>query len=181
VDPAPRGDALSAPRVSAETVELRDGSRVRLRPIEPGDEKLLQGLLDHMSLEDIRLRFFAPLRHLGAALAHQLSNPDPLRDIALAALPLAGEEILGVGRLAADSALRRAEYALAVRTDMKGHGLGFILLTRLLDYARARGIAEIWGDVLRENEAMLRMCRELGFAVSDHPDEAHLYRVTRRL
>jgi acetyltransferase len=154
---------------------------VRLRPIEPADEPLLQDLLDHMSLEDIRLRFFAPLRHLGAALAHQLSNPDPLRDIALAASPLAGEEILGVGRLAADSTLRRAEYALAVRTDMKGHGLGFVLLTHLLDHARMRGITEIWGDVMRENEAMLQMCRELGFVAADHPDEGHLYRVTRRL
>jgi len=154
---------------------------VRLRPIEPGDEPLLQDLLDHMSLEDIRLRFFTPLRHLSAALAHHLSNPDPLRDFALAALPLASEEILGVGRIAADAALRRAEYALTVRTDMKGHGLGFVLLTHLLDHARMRGIAEIWGDVMRENQAMLQMCHELGFAVSDHPDEAHLYRVTTSL
>jgi acetyltransferase len=160
---------------------LRDGSRVRLRSIEPSDEQLLQDLLDHMSLEDIRLRFFAPLRHLGPALAHQLSNPDPHRDIALAALPLAGEEILGVGRLAADDTLRCAEYALAVRSDMKGHGLGFVLLTRLLDRARTRGIAEIWGDVMRENQPMLQMCRELGFIVADHPDEAHLYRVTKPL
>jgi acetyltransferase len=134
-----------------------------------------------MSFEDIRLRFFAPLRHLGAALAHHLSNPDPRREFALAALPLVSEEILGVGRIAADDALRRAEYALTVRTDMKGHGLGFILLTHLLDHARARGLAEIWGDVMRENQAMLQMCHELGFAISDHPDEAHLCRVTKRL
>jgi acetyltransferase len=64
---------------------------------------------------------------------------------------------------------------------MKGHGLGYVLLTHLLDRARTRGIAEIWGDVMRENQAMLQMCRELGFAVTDHPDEADLYRVERRL
>jgi len=169
------------PHGSVETVELRDGSRVRLRPIEPGDEPLLQDLLDHMSREDVRQRFFAPIRHLGPTLAHKLSNPDPLRDIALAALPFESEEILGVGRLSADGARQRAEYALAVRTDMKGHGLGFVLLTHLLDRARTRGIAEIWGDVMRENQAMLQMCRELGFAVTGHPDEADLYRVERRL
>ena len=92
-----------------------------------------------------------------------------------------GETLLGVTRLASVDDDRRAEYAIVVRTDMKGRGLGYLLFRRLLARAEERGIEEVWGDVLHDNEAMLRMCRELGFAVKRHPVEPELVRVTKRL
>ena len=164
-----------------EIVELRDGTTVRLRPIEPADQARLQDLLDHMSLEDIRRRFFAPIREFSPELAFHLSHPDPVREIAIAAVPPTGETLLGVARIAAEGASGRAEYAIVVRTDMKGHGLGYLLLGRLLERAREHGFTEIWGDVMRENDAMLQMAREQGFAVAAHPTEADLLRVTKRL
>lgn len=89
--------------------------------------------------------------------------------------------IWGVGRFAADPDNIRAEYAVAVRTDIKGRGLGYLLMTRLLEIAKARGLSEIFGEVLRENGPMLKMARELGFTVAPHPDEADVMRVTKRL
>ncbi len=70
---------------------------------------------------------------------------------------------------------------LQFRTDLKGRGLGYLLMSRLIEVARVGGLSEIFGNVLRENEPMLKMARELGFAVTPHPDEAEVVRVSKRL
>jgi acetyltransferase len=163
-----------------EVASLRDGSQIRLRPIGPEDQSRLQDLLDHMSLDDIRRRFFAPIREFSPELSWHFSHPDPAREVAIVAVPLDHEELLGVARLAEDSE-RRAEYAIVVRTDMKGHGLGYLMLSRLLEEGKKRGLAEVWGDVLHDNEAMVQMVREFGFTVERHPAEPDLLRVTKRL
>jgi acetyltransferase len=76
---------------------------------------------------------------------------------------------------------RRAEYAIAVRSDWKGRGLGYLLMTRLIDIARQRGVRELVGEVLRENEPMLSMCRELGFAVTNEPGDPVIVMVSKTL
>ena len=163
-----------------EVVSLRDGSEVRLRPIGAEDQSRLQDLLDHMSIDDIRRRFFAPIHEFSPALSWHLSHPDPAREFAIVAVPLDREELLGVARFAEEEG-RRAEYAIVVRTDMKGHGLGYLMFGRLIDRARERGIVELWGDVLRDNDPMLQMAHELGFAAEQHPAEPSLLRVRKQL
>jgi acetyltransferase len=74
-------------------------------------------------------------------------------------------EILGIGRLACDPDNISAEFAVAVRSDLKGQGLGRLLMLRLMECAKRRGTAELTGDVLEENVRMLALCRELGFAI----------------
>ena len=64
-----------------------------------------------------------------------------------------------------------AEYAVIVRSDLKGRGLGWALMALMLDYARAEGLRHVEGQVLRENTAMLKMCAELGFTIADDPDD----------
>ena len=76
---------------------------------------------------------------------------------------------LGVAHFFADPDKLRAEYAVAVRSDWKGRGLGFALMTRLIEIARQRGIGKLTGEVLLENEPMLQMCRELGFGITRKP------------
>jgi acetyltransferase len=71
-----------------------------------------------------------------------------------------------VSRFAADPDNGQAEYAVEVRSDWKGRGLGYLLMTRLIDVARQRRIGELVGEVLRQNTAMLQMCRALGFTIS---------------
>ncbi|HEY2533002.1 MAG TPA: GNAT family N-acetyltransferase, partial [Xanthobacteraceae bacterium] len=75
----------------------------------------------------------------------------------------------------------RAEYAIAVRSDWKGRGVGFLLMTRLIHIARQRGIGELVGEVLRENHPMLQMCRELGFSTGPQPADPAIVLVKRIL
>ena len=88
---------------------------------------------------------------------------------------------LGVSRFAADPDNRRAEYAVEVRSDWKGRGLGYLLMTRLIDVARRRCIGELVGEVLRENAAMLRMCRALGFTIRTDAQDPSLVQVSKVL
>jgi acetyltransferase len=81
----------------------------------------------------------------------------------------------------ADPDKRRAEYAIAVRSDWKGRGLGYLLMTRLIDIARQRGIRKLVGEVLRENAPMLNMCRELGFVVTTEPGDPAVAMVSKTL
>jgi acetyltransferase len=157
------------PKQHETIATLRDGQSVQLRPIRPEDETLLQDLFAHMSQEDVRLRFFAPIRELGHTMAARLSQIDYDREMALVALH---EGVtLGVARYFADPDRLSAEFAVAVRTDWKGRGVGYLLMAHLIDVARRAGIAELTGDVLNENKPMLDMCRVLGFAtVPDHRD-----------
>jgi acetyltransferase len=131
--------------------------------LRPEDEPLLHDLAAHMSHEDLRLRFFTPVQGLTHAVAARLSQPDYDRELAL--LAERDGMALGVVHFFADPDKLRAEYAIAVRTDWKGCGVGFLLMTRLIGIARQRGIGELVGEVMRENEPMLQMCRELGFSI----------------
>jgi acetyltransferase len=63
------------------------------------------------------------------------------------------------------------EFAILVRSDLKGHGLGWLLMQLIIEYARAEGIGTIEGQVLRENTSMLAMCRELGFEITADPND----------
>jgi acetyltransferase len=63
-----------------------------------------------------------------------------------------------------------------VRSDLKGRGLGSLLMRLLIDYARARGIGTLFGEVLAENTAMLALARDLGF--SAEPADGGIVRVT---
>ena len=122
-----------------------------------------------MSPEDLRLRFFTPVRGLSHVVAARLSQLDYDREMAL--LAEHDGTALGVAHFFADPDKLRAEYAIAVRSDWKGRGVGFLLMTRLIDLARQWSIGELVGEILRENNAMLQMCRELGFATTPDPDD----------
>src|SRR5215472_14646039 len=151
---------------------LRDGTEIHLRPLKPEDEPLLEDLAAHMTPEDLRLRFFAAVRGLSHAVAARLAHIDYDRAMALVALK--DGVALGVARFHAEPDRSRAEYAIAVRSDWKGRGLGYLLMTRLIAVARAWRIGELMGQVLRENERMLQMCRELGFSLMADPSDARL-------
>lgn len=162
-----------------EHVRLGEGVTVFLRPIRRDDGPLLQDLLDHMSPQDRRLRFFAPIRRLSKELVRQLTEADYERRIALLAFAGDSGAILGVVRLAAEPDGRRAEFAVALRSDWHGHGLGWLLMQRMLTLAARLRFGEIFGAVLRENETTLAMCREMGFTVEAAPGEAETVMVRR--
>jgi acetyltransferase len=92
--------------------------------------------------------------------------------MAFVALDTETGEITGVARLHSDSRYESAEYAILVRSDLKGNGLGWSLMQLLIDYATAEGLKSLDGQVLCENTTMLAMCRELGFTVKADPNDA---------
>jgi GNAT superfamily N-acetyltransferase len=150
---------------------LRDGQRVLLRPLRPEDAALYPEFLAHVTADDLRLRFFAPLRELSPALIAKLTQFDYAEAMAFIAIAEPTGEMLGVVRLHRDYPVAGGEYAVLVRSALKGHGLGWLLMSHMIDYARAEKISPIHGQVLAENATMLTMCAHLGFLIADDPSE----------
>ncbi len=149
----------------------RAGNTILLRPIRPADERLYEDFLAKLSAEDIRFRFLAPRTEFSHHFVARFTQIDYARAMAFVALSPDQSMLLGVARLSADADYRTAEYAVVVRSDLKGQGVGWRLMQQLIRYATSEGLDELYGDVLEANTSMLQMCRELGFAValSDDP------------
>jgi acetyltransferase len=154
-----------------------DGLNYLIRPIKPADVALYPDFLAKVSPEDIRLRFLAPRKSFADEMLKRLTQLDYDREMAFVALAETTGELAGIGRLSSDPDKAVAEYALLVRTDLQGHGLGWALLEQIIDYAKAEGIGRIEGIVLDENETMLTMCREFGFQVKHQPDNPGVFLV----
>jgi acetyltransferase len=170
----PRFAIKPYPKEWERHVALRDGKNVLIRPVRPEDEALYPPFFTHVTQQDLRLRFFAPLKEFSHPFVARLTQLDYARAMAFIAIDEASGEMLGVVRLHANSDYDKGEYAVLVRSDLQGHGLGWVLMQLLIEYARAEGIRTIEGQVLSENTTMLAMCRELGFVVSHDPDDASL-------
>jgi acetyltransferase len=154
-------------------IETRDGWRVFVRPIRPEDEPLIHDFLRHVTSQDLRLRFFAPMKEFSHEFIARLTQLDYARAMAFVAFDEATNELVGVVRIHSDSIYESGEYAILLRSDLKGRGLGWALMQLIIEYAKSEGLKRISGQVLQENSAMLNMCRELGFAVrSDATDHA---------
>jgi acetyltransferase len=150
------------------------GGSFRIRPIKPADVALYPDFLAKVSPEDIRLRFLAPRKSFADEMLKRLTQLDYDREMAFVAITETTGELAGIGRLSADPDKAVAEYALLVRTDLQGHGLGWALLKRIVDYAKAERIGRIEGIVLDENKTMLTMCREFCFEVEHLRDSSGL-------
>ncbi len=139
---------------------------VLLRPVRPEDAPAFVKLFGKLAPEDIRMRFFAPLKSAEPRQIARLTQIDYDREMAFVLCKANTNEIFGVARLAADPDNQRAEFAVLVRSDLKRQGLGELLMRRLIAYARKRGIGELIGDILEENAAMIALCRKLGFSLT---------------
>jgi acetyltransferase len=149
----------------------RGGERVHMRPLRPEDTALYPDFLRDVSTEDLRMRFFARIAELSAAEIEKLAHLDYRHEMAFIALDEATGRMLGLVRLKDELDERTAEFAILVRSPLKGHGLGWLLMQRVIDYAREKGLRRVYGDVLTENAAMLQMAAELGFREQDRGSE----------
>lgn len=155
----------------------RDGASLEIQPIRPEDEPAYKAFLESIDPDDLRLRFFAPLRHIGHAMLARLTQLDYARAMAFVAKDPETGAIQGSVRLHADPDHKVGEYAILLRSDLKGKGLGWALMSLIIEYARADGLDEIVGEVLRENTTMLALCTALGFSVTPVPDDEGLVEV----
>ncbi len=152
-------------------LEVKDGWRVFVRPIRPEDEPLIHELLRHVTSQDLRLRFFASMKEFSHEFIARLTQLDYARAMAFVALDEATNEVVGVVRIHSDSIYENGEYAILLRSDLKGRGLGWALMQLIIEYAKSEGLKVVSGDVLAENTVMLAMCRDLGFEVKADPVE----------
>jgi acetyltransferase len=146
---------------------IRGGERVLIRRVRPEDMALYSDFLGEVSAEDLRLRFFARIAELSAAEKDKLTHLDYRREMAFIALDEDTGQMLGLVRLKDELDEKTGEFAILVRSRLKGHGLGWHLMRRIIDYAKEKGLRRVYGDVLVENTTMLQMCAELGFHAVD--------------
>lgn len=143
-----------------------------LRPIRPDDAPGLAALIVDLSPEDARLRFFTPVKRLDAGALARFTQIDYDREMAFVLYPDgAADRLIGVVRMASDPDNINAEFAIVVRSDSHRRGFGRLLMRNVIDYARARGLSCLFGDILAENKPMLALCAQLGFTLeSKAPD-----------
>ena len=146
---------------------VRGGERVLIRRVRPDDMALYPDFLAEVSAEDLRLRFFARIAELSGAEIDKLGHIDYRYEMAFIALDEDTGQMLGLVRLIDELDEKTAEFAILVRSRLKGHGLGWLLMRRVIDYAKEKGLRRVYGDVLAENATMLQMCTELGFHMED--------------
>ncbi len=139
------------------------GERVLIRRFRPEDKALYMDFLHDISSDDLRLRFFARVAELSAEEADKLTRLDNKHETAFVALDEDTGQMLGLVRLKDELDEETAEFAVLVRSRRKGHGIGWLLMRRVIDYAKEKGLQRVFGDVLAENATMLQMCAELGF------------------
>jgi acetyltransferase len=155
--------------------------KVLVRPVRPEDEVLYPDFFRQVSPDDLRMRFFAPVKDFGHAFIARLTQLDYARAMAFAAISQSSGQLLGVVRLHSDANYETGEYAILLRSDLKGHGLGWKLMELIIQYARVEGLLRIDGQVMAGNIAMLKMCRELGFAIDTNEHDRNVVNVSLSL
>lgn len=167
----------------ASVAPLPDGSSVTLRPIRPEDAEMEQEFVRNLSHGSRYFRFMNTVRELTPAMLVRFTQIDYDREMAFVAVREEGErEIeIGVARYITSPDARTCEFAIVVADAWQGKGLGRRMLERLVEVARWRGLRTMVGHVLGGNQAMLGLCKKLGFEISDHPEDAAVKRATLNL
>jgi acetyltransferase len=155
-------------------VLLSDETHIFVRPVRPDDDELFRNFAKGLNEEDARLRFFAPKKELSNSDLDRLVHIDYERAMAFIAIEESSGKMIGVVRLHAEPNREAREFAITVRSDFQGHGLGWMLMQLIIEYARSLGLRVIEGRLLHENKTMLHMCRKFGFELLMDPEDARV-------
>src|SRR5512134_3298995 len=160
------------PRALAREIKLKSGDTVQLRPIRPEDAEAERRFISRLSARSSYLRFHAPIRELTMERLVRYTQIDYDREMAFVAIDAGAEheEIRGIVRYIRNPDGATAEFGVIVEDGWQGRGLGHTLMQALEDTARARGLTELIGLVLRENEEMGLLMRRRGYG--PHRDES---------
>ena len=148
------------------------GQAFRIRPIRPEDAEAHAAMVNRIPPEDLRYRFFSAIRQVAPEQMARLTQIDYDREMAFLAVRAADKASVGVARLVCETVGGAGEFAIVVEPDCKGLGLARHLMACLIAWARARGVPEITGQVLADNQPMLGFVRRLGFRLHHLPDES---------
>ncbi len=155
-------------RIWCEAIELDDGTRLLLRPIQPRDADTLRRSFKTLTPHDVRMRFMHPLKEITPEYARRLTEIDPDQALALVLVEAKPPEealIAAVARTAVDDNGEEAEFAIIVGPEIRGRGLGRYLMEKLIEWGRQRGLRTIYGFILEENQPMLGLADSLGFEI----------------
>jgi acetyltransferase len=155
-----------------------DGTTVRLRPIKPEDAEMEQEFVKGLSAEAKYYRFMNTLRELSQAQLIRLTQIDYDREMAFVALAEQedGEKEIGVARYATNPDGESCEFAIVVADAWQGKGVARRLMGELIETARSSGLKYMNGDFLAENSRMIKFVGNLGFIITQHPDDPGLKR-----
>jgi acetyltransferase len=165
-DVASRLSIRPYPRELEEPFALASGRPVLLRPIRPEDEPEHYAFISKLTPSDVRFRFFDTVRDVPHSEMARFTQIDYDREMAFIATAErdGGNETLGVVRVMTDPDNHRAEFAVVVRSDLSGQGLGHRLLDKMIAYCRSRGTRTLVGQVTADNTRMLELASNLGFS-----------------
>jgi acetyltransferase len=164
--------------LNEQHLTLRDGTPVLIRLLVAEDAALYPDFLSDVTADDLRLRFFGPMREVSHELLDKLIHYDPAHAMAFIAVDEQSRKMLGVVRLHDDASGETAEFAILIRSRLKGHGVGWLLMKHMIEFSKHKDLKTVRGQVLAENSTMLAMCAELGFHVADDPDDRGVKTVT---
>ncbi len=155
------------PHQLEEWVEMKNGELSLFRPILPEDEPQLQRFIEQVTKEDLYYRYFSEINEFTHEDLANMTQIDYDREMAFVAVRRTddGDEILGVTRAISDPDNVDAEFAVLVRSDLKGLGLGRRLLEKLISYTRDHGLIRLNGITMPNNRGMIALARKLGFTV----------------
>jgi RimJ/RimL family protein N-acetyltransferase len=177
-EPLPDDGADTDIALNEAHLVLRDGAPVLVRRLVAKDAALYPDFLSDVTVEDLRLRFFASMREVSHELLDKLIYYDPACAMAFIAVDEKSRKMLGVVRLHDDKNGEAAEFAILVRSRLKGHGVGWLLMKHMIEYSKHKDLKTVRGQVLAENTTMLAMCAELGFDIADDPEDPDVMTVT---
>jgi acetyltransferase len=159
------------PQELEETVQWM-GHPVHLRPIRPEDGEEHVRFFHALDPVDVRFRMFIHMRELQPSQLTRMTQIDYDREMAFVAVRRRdddSDETLGVVRAVADPDNVNAEFAIIIRSDLKGLGLGQMLMAKLIAYFHERGTEALVGEALSENHALIELVKNLGFDIRGEP------------
>jgi acetyltransferase len=171
------------PRSLWRAVRLRTGDTALLRPIRPQDAEAEQRFVARLSPRSVYLRFHAPLRELSLERLIRFTQIDYDREMAFVAVDMQGdqEEIHGIARYTRNPDGVTCEFGIVVEDAWHGRGLGSALMTALESCARERGLRQMIGLVLAENDDMAKLMTGRGFEPHRDTEDATVIRFVKAL
>ncbi|NOH30601.1 bifunctional acetate--CoA ligase family protein/GNAT family N-acetyltransferase [Vibrio mediterranei] len=153
------------PSEMEELITLKDGSKISLRPIRPEDEPFHADFINNVTKEDLYKRFFSDVGEFNHEALANLTQIDYDREMAFVAVDLsyANPHIIGVSRVLVTPDNSDAEFAILIRSDLKGKGLGRVLMNKIIDYCKSKNTRQISGMTMPTNRGMLTLAQKLGF------------------
>ena len=180
------------PEDLTESWQVIHGYSISIRPLRRSDLDIESAFVEGLSRETRHNRLLGGAINISREYIEQLTTIDYRTDMALAAVVMtqSSEVLIGVARYVMDTAPGDSvasdspapcEFAIVVADAWQGRGIGKNLMLKLIGVARARGIPQMYGEILAMNHGMLEMVRKLGFHTARHPEDATVIRATLEL